>query len=124
VEDITYSDLAMRNVGQAIVISSYYYGLPKPGVHDVHMPVTADTPIWRHIVVRNIAATGGTKDAGLIMGLPEMPVEDIVLENVSISAKSGLRIGCADHVLLRNVKITTALGPPVSVEDTARNVVR
>ena len=124
VEDITYSDLAMRNVGQAIVISSYYYGLPKPGVHDVHMPVTADTPIWRHIVVRNIVATGGTKDAGLIMGLPEMPAEDIVLENVSISAKSGLRIGCADHVSLKNVKITTALGPPVSVEDTAQNVVR
>ena len=124
VENITYSDLTMHNVGQAIVISSYYYGLPKPGMHDEPKPVAADTPIWHHIVIKNIVATGGTKDAGLIMGLPEMPAKDIELENISISAKSGLRIGYADGVSLRNVKVSADQGPPFSVEDTALNVTR
>ena len=124
VEDITYSDLTMRNVGQAIVISSYYYNLPKPGMHDEASPVAADTPIWHHIVIRNIVATGGTKDAGLIIGLPEMPARDIEIENVSIAAKAGLRIAYADGVTLHNVRIAPEVGSPILVEDTVRNLVQ
>jgi polygalacturonase len=124
VENITYSDLTMRNVGQAVVITSYYYGLPKPGIHDATEAVTADTPIWRNIVVRNIVATGGTKDAGLIIGLPEMPARAITLENVSISARDGLRIGYADGIALKNVKIAPNVGPALVVEDTVTNLTR
>jgi polygalacturonase len=124
VENITYCDLTMKNVGQAIVISSYYYGLPKPGMHDEAHPVDKDTPIWRHIVIRNVTATAGTKDAGLIIGLPEMPARDILLENVSIGARDGLRIAYADGVTLRNVKIVPEVGPALLIEDTVRNLAR
>jgi polygalacturonase len=124
VENITYTDLTMRNVGQAIVITSYYYGLPKPGIHDETEPVTADTPIWRNILVRNVVATGGTKDAGLIIGLPEMPAREIVLDNVSISARDGLRIGYANGISLKNVKIAPNIGPALVVEDTVTNMTR
>ncbi len=122
VENVTYKDLTMRNVGQAIVITSYYYGLPKPGMHDEAQAVDAATPIWRNIVIRNIVATGGTKDAGLIMGLPEMPARDIVLDNVSIAARDGLRIGYADGVSLKNVSVSPDAGPAFLVEDTVRNL--
>lgn len=124
VENITYTDLTMKNVGQAIVISSYYYGLPKPGMHDEAHPVDKDTPIWRHIVIRNVTATAGTRDAGLIIGLPEMPARDILLENVSIGARDGLRIAYADGVTLRNVKIVPETGPALLVEDTVKNLTR
>jgi polygalacturonase len=124
VENITYADLTMRNVGQAIVISSYYYGLPKPGVHDEPQPVTADTPIWRHITVRNVTATGGARDAGLIIGLPEMPARDILLENVTIGARDGLRIAYVDGITLRNVNVTPNWGPSLAIEDTVKNVAR
>ncbi len=122
VENITYTDLTMRNVGQAIVISSYYYGLPKPGVHDEAKPVAPDTPIWSHILIRNIVADGGTRDAGLIMGLPEMPARGIVLENVTVGARTGLRIGYADGVSLKNVSIKPDSGPALLVEDTVANL--
>jgi len=122
VEDIVYTDLVMRNVGQAIVISSYYYGLPKPGRHDPEQPVAGDTPIWRHIVIRNITATGGTKDAGLIIGLPEMPARDISLENVSIEAPRGLRVGYTQGIALRKVGIEAGAGPPLIVEDTVQGL--
>jgi hypothetical protein len=124
VENITYTDLTMKNVGQAIVITSYYYGLPKPGVHDDTEPVNASTPIWHNIVIRNIVATGGTKDAGLIMGLPEMPAREIVLDNVSIGARDGLRIGYSDGISLKNVSIAPDAGPALLVEDTVKNLTR
>jgi polygalacturonase len=118
VENVTYTDLTMEHVGQAIVISSYYYGLPKPFEHDTAQPVAADTPIWRNITIRNIAATAGTRDAGLIIGLPEMPARAISLENVSIQAPKGLRIAYADGVSLRNVSVSPAAGAALIVEDT------
>ena len=34
--------------------------------------------------------------AGVIVGLPESPVEDIVLKNVNIQATKGLQIAYAD----------------------------
>ena len=82
------TDLTMKNVGQAIVDSSYYYGLPKPGMHDDSSPCMP-TPRSGATSDRNVTATGGTKDAGLIIGLPEMPAREISLENVSIGARAG-----------------------------------
>jgi polygalacturonase len=128
VENVTYTDLTMRNVGRAIVISSYYQGsisdMPAPGEHDQAQAVTATTPHWRNIVVRNLTATGCTKDAGLILGLPEMPAENITLENVSIEAPAGLRLGYAKNVALRHVQITAAKGEPVITDDTVEGLTR
>lgn len=124
VENVTYTDLRMRHVGQAIVISSYYYGLPRPGAHDQAEPVGAHTPIWRNITIRNVVATDGTRDAGLIIGLPEMPARDILLDHVSIAAPAGLRIAYADGVTLRHVSVDAANGAGLLVEDTAAHVSR
>jgi polygalacturonase len=124
VEDITYEDLTMRNVGQAIVITSYYYGLPKPGMHDESRPVGPDTPRWRHILIRNLTATGGTRDAGLIMGLPEMPAEDITLRDVRIEAPKGLRIGYTRGIALLRVDVTVDRGEPLLLEDTVEGLTR
>lgn len=124
VEDITYTDLTMHRVGQAVVISSYYYGLPKVGQHDAAMPVAADTPIWRNIVVRNVVATGGRTDAGLIIGLPEMPARAITLENVQISARRGLRLAYAEGIMLKGVSVTAEQGPTLLVDDTVKDLSR
>ena len=110
VENVTYENLTMKNVGQAIVITSYYVGLPKPGARDMAKPITKDTPIWRNLTIRNVTATAGTKNAGLIIGLPEQPVEGIVLENVTIEAPIGLRVAYANGVTLKQVKLTATTG--------------
>ncbi len=122
VENVTYENLTMKNVGQAIVITSYYVGLPKPGQHDKAEPVTRSTPIWRRITIRNIVATGGVKNAGLIIGLPEMPVTEVLLENIQIDAPEGLRLAYADNIQLKNVRVTVARGSGLLIEDTARRV--
>ncbi|HEY1793837.1 MAG TPA: glycoside hydrolase family 28 protein [Opitutaceae bacterium] len=123
VENVTYSDLQMRNVGQAIVISSFYYGLPRPGEHVDAEAAGPETPAWRNITIKNIVAKSGTRDAGLIIGLPEMPARGILLENVTIDAPIGLRIAYADGVTLRNVKVNADSGRGLLVEDTVSNLV-
>ena len=126
VEDVTYENLTMKNVGQAIVITSYYpdRDLPKPGQHVEPKPVGETTPAWTKITIRNVTAVGCTKNAGLIMGLPESPATDITLDHVSIDAPEGLRIGYAKNVTLKNVRLTVAAGEPLLLEDTVEGLKR
>jgi hypothetical protein len=74
-------------------------------------PVTRLTPHFHNIVFRNVTATGGEM-AGAIVGLPEAPVTDIVLQNVTLSGKTGLSIGYA-NVTGQNVKVTAAQGDAI-----------
>jgi len=126
VENLTYSDLTMENVGRAILLSSYYPENtgPKPGHDDQAKPVTDQTPRWRGLTIRRLTATGGTKDAGLIIGLPEAPATDLTLEDVRIDAPLGLRIGCAKNVTLRNAQVTAGAGEAFIVEATVDGLVR
>ncbi len=83
VENVLYENITMKNVRGAITITSYY---PKIPATDTAQPVTKTTPAYRNITIRNLTATS-TKDAGVIVGLPESPIENVLLENVQISAE-------------------------------------
>ena len=121
-ENLLYENLTMRNVEVAIQITSYYPNktTPKPGVADV-APEERNprTPAWRNIRIRNVSSTGGTKTAGIIIGLPEEPVADIAMENVRIEAPTGLRLVAARGLTLRDVEIQAAKGEPWMVEPSA-----
>jgi len=83
---------------------------------EVVPPLTETTPIYRNIRITNLKATC-EKSAGIIFGLPESPVSDVVLENVQISGASGLTIRNAKGVQLKNVQVTPKEGPPFIVEN-------
>lgn len=121
-ENLTYHDLTLRNVEVAIQITSYYPNrtTPKPGVPDP-APAVRDprTPVWKNITIRDVKSTGGTKTAGIIIGLAEEAVRDITMENVFIEAPVGLRLAYAQDITLRNVEIRPAKGEPWLVEATA-----
>ena len=121
-ENLVYENLTLRNVEVAIQITSYYPNrtTPKPGVADT-APESRDprTPVWKNIRIRDVRSTGGTKTAGIIIGLPEEPVADIAMENVFIEAPTGLRLAAARGITLRNVEIKPAKGEPWLVEPSA-----
>ena len=74
-------------------------------------PVTERTPIYRDIVFSDITATAQSgKSAGLIWGLPEAPVSNVVLRNVSITADKPFAIYHAEKVRVENCTITTPGG--------------
>lgn len=114
VENLLYENLTMKNVRGAITFTAYY---PKIPASDSPKSVTKTTPAYKNITVRNLQATS-TKDAGVIVGLPEMPIENVLLENVAItSAGKGLEIRHVRGIELRNVTITPKKGEPLIEND-------
>ncbi len=98
-ENLFYYNLGMTNlVHGAIVIYSYYseYGTPSGITPLIASTQTVDmttVPVWSNIVISNVTATvasGGI--AGIIWGRIELPVTNIVLSHVSITAPKTLDI--------------------------------
>ena len=114
VENITFTDLTMKNVHPAISIAAYYQQSThaKYPKGDVAQPMTDTTPVFRNITIKNLTATS-TKEAGLIVGLPESLVENLVLENINLTATEGLTIANAKGIQLRRVQINAAKGEPI-----------
>ena len=113
VENITYSDLTMTNVDWPISITCYYPKVPK---EDAAQPVTATTPVFRKIKITNVIASS-PRTAGQIVGLPESLVSEVVLENVNLSAPTGLTVRNAKDIELKNVKIDVEKGDPLILEN-------
>ena len=94
VSDLSFSDIDMKDVKNPLVISEYYpHILPEGTV--TPEPVTRLTPHFHDITFENVTATGA-KMAGAIVGLPEAPVDGIVLKNVKLAGETGLTIGYAN----------------------------
>ncbi len=123
VENLIYTDITMKNVPIPILLSMYYPGriTPKPGDTFASAPVTPLTPTYRDIVIRNVTSVG-SPEAGRILGLPEMPVTDVLLENVRIEAERGMRLSHVQGVRFKDVHITTAAGAPLLVDHGVRGL--
>lgn len=104
--NFTYRDITMEDVETPIQITAYYTGHSNS---DTAQPITEHTPRFHDIDIENLTATGA-KQAALIMGLPESPIENLTLKNVHISAAKGMFIQHA-HIAESNVIITPASGP-------------
>jgi hypothetical protein len=116
VSNITFKDIDMVDVKTAILISEYYPKVYPEG--DV-----AAAPIGRS---RRSSTASPSKTstpraadvAGVIVGLPESPVKDLVLKNVDIQARTGMKIAYA-QVVFDNVKVVAAEGQAIQVSPTA-----
>jgi len=121
-QNLTYRNLRMTNVGIPILIyASYmakdrkYRDLQKitPEIAETYpsAPVTELTPIYRNISFYDITATveKGHR-AGLIWGLPESAISNVLFKNVNITADNPFGVFFAKNVQLVNCKITTKEG--------------
>jgi len=114
IENLTYENITMKSVERALTITCYYPKIPKT---DTAQPMTPETPIFRQIHIRNLNATCYA-NAGIVVGLPESYVSDVVLENVKISAATtGLEFRYAKGVQCRNVEVTAKKGQPFLLDD-------
>lgn len=114
VENIVYENCTLTNVHPAISIVAYYQQSTRDKfpMDDKAQPVNETTPIFRNITIKNVTAHSTTA-AGLIVGLPESLIENVTLENVTITAKEGLTLANAKGVTLKNVKVIAEKGEPV-----------
>jgi polygalacturonase len=126
VENIWISDIIMKDIPTDAIGFNMYYsgGSPIPEKTDTTesgsraaAPVNEGTPQFQNIFLRNIVCHGAQR-AVQIEGLPEMPIRGIELENIQISARTGLFCVDAERIRLNNVQITPATGPVISVRDS------
>jgi polygalacturonase len=116
VENLTYERLTIRHVNNPILIESYYPHYPKDLGKEPAEPVAALTPIWRHIRIEHVNISESPQ-AGHIVGLPEMPVEDITLSDVRISARRGLQVVHARGIRFAGSQIHAEKGDALIVQD-------
>jgi len=90
---LSFRNIVMINVKNAVIISEYYPKVLPPGIESPQ-PVTRLTPHFHDITIENLTVIGST-NAGAIVGLPESPVQRVVLRRVKISARHGLTVGYA-----------------------------
>jgi polygalacturonase len=117
VSDIHVSDIDMQDVGTPILISEYY---PKvlPPEGEAPQAVGRLTPNFHNITLTNITAQN-SKNGGVIVGLPESPVKDLTLQNVTISAKTGMIVAYA-NATFRKVTVQPAQGEPIIQKEGAK----
>ena len=98
-QNLTYANITMTNIVHGpIVIYSYYKSFGTPD--DVDSSTAAAQavgaslfPIWRNVTISNVTASvadGGI--AGLIWGKKEVPVTNVVLSHVTITAPSSFNV--------------------------------
>ncbi len=117
VENLTYSNMTMTNVETPVYITSYYPTLPTDPAADTAQTITATTPIWNNITIKNVTATGST-NAGILWGLPEQPISGLAFDNVRIQATAGMEIFHATGVSFTDASVVTPKsGTAVTVYD-------
>jgi polygalacturonase len=122
VQNLTYRNLQMTNVGIPILIYGAYMApekefrnlqkiSPEIAITYASAPIGDLTPVYKNILFQNITATvQNGKRAGLIWGLPEAPATDILLQNVSITAENPFGVFFAQNVRLEHCDIRTKDG--------------
>jgi len=88
VEDLTYTDLTMKNVRAPFYITEYYPHEPANPAGDAPAQNPDRIPVYRNILLKNITVFGAD-EAVKIWGIPESPIENIRFENVTVNAKKG-----------------------------------
>ncbi|MDE1986187.1 MAG: glycoside hydrolase family 28 protein [Alphaproteobacteria bacterium] len=107
VRDLTYRNIKMNGVGQAILITAYY---PKIPDQDAARPVSSRTPDIGDITIEHLTVDGA-KAAGGLYGLPERPLHGIKMIDVTIKAQKGMTVRDASATLKGKIEVDS--GPAV-----------
>lgn len=106
IENIVHEDWHIENAGTVID-----YAFRKVTGEDyvdewqkIKVPFERATPRYRNITLRNIRAVGAEKSISFL-AWPRAHAENIILENISIEAKSGAQFQYVDNLLLDKVTV-------------------
>ena len=114
VENIFIDGISMTDIATYALTFNMYYGgksvvevLEEGGQQQEvkTIPVTEETPIFRNIDIRNVVC----HNAGNAMefnGLPEMPLNNVKLRDITISAKKDAEFNYCKNIQKDNVNIT------------------
>ena len=119
VHDIRYSDITMRYVRRPFDINMLYNGnagLPTDvGPRQAEPGQTEHIPNFHDIHVNNLTVIASPA-AGRIIGLPELPANNITFTNVKFQSSRGFLVQDAKDVVFENARIDNAVGAPLVLD--------
>ncbi|HTV61028.1 MAG TPA: glycoside hydrolase family 28 protein [Verrucomicrobiae bacterium] len=115
VEHIYISNVRMVNIlNNAIGFEMFYQnGGPSAQAAANLPPVNEGTPQFRDIHIDNVICRGAQR-AMVLEGLPEMPLRNVELKDVSITAQTGAFVTDARGITFQNVHVECQSGPPLT----------
>ncbi len=115
IEDVVISNIVMNNIQRhpGIFINMKYWIQTDP------QPIGEATPRVRNIQISNITGTNIKRAIGLI-GLEEMPMENVRINQVHIESDEGFVCENAQNVRLRDISIDCKSGIPFVFSDSGR----
>jgi hypothetical protein len=96
VEGVHFEKIEMSNLRQEAIVLDMFYGSSTAASR------SDAPPAFRNIQVQNVTC----EDVGVavaIRGLPEQPLQHVVLENLRLNAVEGIRCQDADDLTLKDV---------------------
>ncbi|HDR50575.1 MAG TPA: glycoside hydrolase family 28 protein, partial [Mariniphaga anaerophila] len=115
VEDIFISDIRMLNIPTIAISFNLYYGgmsvselMASGKIEDFTRkePVTQETPQFKNISIKNVVVNGA-RQAVVLQGLPEMPLENVTITDMLLVAGNGFSIIDARGVTIENIELKT-----------------
>ncbi|MBQ8427551.1 MAG: glycoside hydrolase family 28 protein [Clostridia bacterium] len=136
VDGVEFSNICMRGVKTPLVINMFYICGPEGKEEYVWsrkaFPIDDGTPYIGKFIFKDIDCTDCEVCAGYFDGLPEQPIEEIVIENVNFIfndntikrqpaltkdtpevSRWGLYFNFVNKVVLRNVKVENVIGEKI-----------
>ncbi|SET53235.1 glycosyl hydrolase family 28 protein [Hymenobacter actinosclerus] len=121
VEDIFIDGVDMTDIAGEAILFDMYYAAKDPvqtngeaqGLPEIKAePLNAGTPQFRRFRINNVICRGANTGI-MVRGLPEMPVQDIEIQNTVISARTGLVCQEASGIRFQNLTLLPADTSPV-----------
>lgn len=122
VENIWVNNVSMMDIPTDAISFNLYYG-GRSAVEVLEngktvpakvepMPVDETTPCFRNIYMKNVVCAGAHR-AMYFNGIPEMPIENITLENVDITSKLGAEFIYCKNLTTKDVVIRNKEGEKI-----------
>jgi polygalacturonase len=111
VEEIRVDNIVMKNIKDEAIVMNLFYD---KGTEEE--PVTERTPIFRNIHISNLTASD-VNVAGNIVGISEMPIDNISFSNINMKAEKGFEVHTAKNISFHHVDISTEEGPAFLMEE-------
>ena len=129
VENIFISNVRMTDIATDAIGFNMYYGGQSPTEEGADaasssstgerqsIAVSEGTPQFRNIYIENVVCRGA-RQAIALQGLPEMPIRDIHLRNVSITAERGIDCTDAQQIHFQNVEVLNDTGAVIALRNS------
>jgi len=105
VENVRYTEITMKGVADAIVLQLDYVDNNRPNFKGDPTKI----PAIRNILLDHITIEG-SRNAGIIHGLPDSPISNITLRDITLTAEKDLDVRDADHPTYERVTRTIKPG--------------